>query len=198
MVPIVFEQGQCQGIGHSFDSFLRRFIEICQEQLQSDRAKAFAFIFYDFNDKATKKVLKNRGGFTRLDHLSGHDLSVFYLDSDNKKQLRTFNDTFLHVFDISTNRPLPFVLFFKLADRDAKDVEIVELEQSNIMFAFDELYRVIENYVSKLNNDDIKKENNSYKFIHIIQSAKTIAVKAFIEYLISESIQYGMDKVHVT
>ncbi len=65
--------------------------------------------------------------------LSASDLSVFYLHSDSKKLLKAFNDIFLKIFDIPTDRKLPFVLFFKMVDKDAKDVEVVELEQSNIM-----------------------------------------------------------------
>lgn len=190
MVPI-FEQGQGQGIGHTFNTFLTRFIEICEEHLQTNRAKAFAFILYDFNDEATIQVLRNQGGFARLDRLSGHDLSVFYLHSDNRRQLRAFNDIFLHIFDIPANRNLPFVLFFKMVNGEAKDVEIVELEQSDIMFAFDELYRVIENYVEKLNNDHIDKDINPNKFIRFFQSVKKVAGEKFIEYLITKSGEYA-------
>ncbi len=85
MFPI-FEQGQGKGIGHTFDTFLRKFIEICEEHLQTNRAKAFAFILYDFYDEATKKVFRNQGGFARLDRLSGQNLSVFYLHSENIKR----------------------------------------------------------------------------------------------------------------
>jgi hypothetical protein len=76
MVPI-FEQGQGRGIGHTYDTFLKRFIEICAHHLQSKRAKAFAFILYNFHDDATKQVLRDRGGFVRLDRLSGHDFQCF-------------------------------------------------------------------------------------------------------------------------
>ena len=189
MVPI-FEQGQGHGIGHTFNTFLTRFIKICEEHLQSDRAKAFAFILYDFHDQSTRDVLHNQGGFARLDRLSGHDLSVFYLHSDNKKLLKAFNDIFLRLFDIPTHRQLPFVLFFKLEDKDAKDVEIVELEQSNIMFAFDELYTVIETYVDKLNKDN-SKDNKLNKFVRLFKSVKKIAGEKLIEYLVTKSTDYA-------
>lgn len=189
MVPI-FEQGKGQGIGHSFDTFLTRFIEICEEHLQNNRAKAFAFILYDFHDQPTKDVLRNQGGFARLDRLSGHDLSVFYLHSDSKKLLRAFNDIFLRLFDIPPHRKLPFVLFFKLANKDAKDVEIVELEQSNIMFSFEELYGVIEAYVDKLNRDD-KDGDKPNKFLRLFKSVKKIAGEKLIEYLVTKSAEYA-------
>lgn len=190
MVPI-FEQGQGQGIGYTFNTFLTRFIEICEEHLKSDRAKAFAFILYDFNDQATRDVLRNQGGFARLDRLSGKDLSVFYLHSDNRRLLKAFNDIFLRLFDIPAHRQLPFVLFFKLKDKDAKDVEIVELEQSNIMFAFDELYKVIETYVDKLNKGSGKDIEKTNKFVRLFKSVKKIAGEKLIEYLVTKSAEYA-------
>lgn len=189
MVPI-FEQGKGQGVGHSFDTFLTRFIEICEEHLQNNRAKAFAFILYDFHDQTTRDVLRNQGGFARLDRLSGHDLSVFYLHSNSKKLLPAFNDIFLGLFDIPPHRKLPFVLFFKLADKDAKDVEIVELEQSNIMFAFEELYGVIEAYVDKLNKDN-KDGDKPNKFLRLFKSVEKIAGEKLIEYLVTKSAEYA-------
>ena len=53
MFPI-FEQGKGQGIGFSFDRFLKRFISICKEHLENGRAKSFAFILYDFSDNLIK------------------------------------------------------------------------------------------------------------------------------------------------
>ena len=53
MFPI-FQQGKGQGIGFSFDRFLKRFISICKEHLENGRAKSFAFILYDFSDKLIK------------------------------------------------------------------------------------------------------------------------------------------------
>ena len=190
MVPI-FEQGKGQGIGHTFDTFLNRFIEICEQHLDTGRAKAFAFILYNFHDKATRQVLHDQGGFAHLDRLSGPNLSIFYLHSANKKQLKGFNDVFLDVFDIPTNRTLPFVLFFKMAIRDAKDIEIVELDQSNLMFAFNELYTIIEDYIRKLNSNQTSTVNNSEKFVRFLKYVKKITGEKFIEYLIAKSGEYA-------
>ncbi len=120
MIPI-FEQGDSQGIGHSFDSFIRRFSEICKNHIESKRAHAFAFIFYDFTDRNLKDVLKSKGGFARLDRLSGRKLYVFYLHSKNQRLNRHFNETFKYVFEIEDNVSLPFVLFLKF------DGEIAEI-----------------------------------------------------------------------
>lgn len=188
MIPI-FEQGEGKGIGHSFDTFLRRFLDICEEHLKTDRATAFAFILYDFSNEATKQVLRNQGGFTRLDRLSGNDLSVFFLHSENRRQFRAFNNIFLQAFEIPENKKLPYVLFFKVKDGEVKDIEIVELEQSHIMFAFEELYKVIENYIGKNKNDNLKKTPS--KFVRILKSAKRISGEKLLEHIITKIGEYA-------
>ena len=191
MVPI-FEQGQGNGIGHPFETFLRRFIEICEEHLENGRAKSFALILYDFQDDSTKKVLRNQGGFARLDRLSGRDLSVFYIHSDNKKMIRAFNDIFLGAFEIENKSKLPFVLFFNVVDREVTNLEIVELEQSNILFAFEELYTIIENYVERMKNNSVEKiKPATNKVTEFLKSVKKIALDRFIKYLFDKGTEYA-------
>jgi hypothetical protein len=191
MIPI-FEQGQGNGIGHSFLTFLSRFIEICEEHLENSRAKSFAFILYNFRDDSTKKVLRNQGGFARLDRLSGRDLSVFYIHSDNKKIINAFNDIFLGAFEIEKKSRLPFVLFFNVTDREVTNVKIVELEQSNILFAFEELYSIIENYIERTKNDSVEKiKPSTNKVTEFLKSVKKIALDRFIKYLFDKGTEYG-------
>ena len=191
MVPI-FEQGQGNGIGHSFETFLRRFIEICEEHLENGRAKSCALILYDFQDDSTKKVLRNQGGFARLDRLSGRDLSVFYIHSGNKKMIRAFNDIFLGAFEIENKSKLPFVLFFNVVDREVTNLEIVELEQSNILFAFEELYTIIENYIERMKNNSVEKiKPATNKVTEFLKSVKKIALDRFIKYLFDKGTEYA-------
>jgi len=49
------------------------------------------------------------------------------------------------------------VLFFNVKDREVTDVEIVEIEQSNLMFSFKELYDIIQNYIDRSKGKKIKK-----------------------------------------
>lgn len=196
MVPI-FEQGQGNGIGHSFDTFLRRFIEICEEHLENTRAKSFAFILYDFHDNSIKQVLRNQGGFARLDRLSGRDLSVFYIHSDNKKLIKAFNDIFLGAFEIENKSKLPFVLFFNVADREVTNVEIVELEQSNILFAFEELYSNIDNYIERMKNNSVEKiKPTTNKVTEFLKSVKKIALDRFIKYLFDKGTEYAGHNIY--
>ena len=190
MIPI-FEQGDSQGIGHSFDTFIKRFGDICKKHIETKRAHAFAFIFYDFKDENLKNVLKSKGGFARLDRLSGKKLSVFYMHSDNRDLNNHFNETFKYVFEIEENVSLPFVLFVKF-DGEINEIEglkIFELEQDDPMFAFNELYETIETYVAQLedNSIDIKPQKN--KLTQLLGKYKRMAVDEFIKLILKDGYE---------
>lgn len=57
MIP-VFEQGKGQGIGHTYNYFLNHFLEICNDHIENNRAKSFAFILYDFHNEHIRTILK--------------------------------------------------------------------------------------------------------------------------------------------
>ncbi len=189
MVPI-FEQGHGQGIGYSFDSFLKRFIDICEEHLDDGRAKAFAFLLYGFQDQQIKDILKKQGGFAQLDRLSGKDLSIFYLHTDNRRLLKAFNEIFLGAFEIESTYQRPFVLFFKVADREVTDVRVVELEQTDLLFAFKELYDIIEIYIARTKDNSVieidAKTNKLTEFLHTV---KKIALDKFIKWFIDKGTE---------
>ena len=194
MIPI-FEQGNSQGIGHSFDTFIRRFSEICKNHIESKRAHAFAFIFYDFTDRNLKDVLKSKGGFARLDRLSGRKLSVFYLHSNNRRLNQHFNETFKYVFEIDKNINLPFVLFLKFDGEidEIEDLKISELEQDNPMFAFNELYETIESYVVQLEKDIIDVSSQRNKLTQVITKYKRMAMDEFIKHILKDGYEMIKD-----
>lgn len=183
MIPI-YEQGQGHGIGHGFDSFMRRFEKICEEHLKSNRAKAFAFIFYDFEDSAIKKVLKDQGVFAQLDRLSGHDLSVFYLHAGSRRLVNAFNDIFLSAFDIHGKIELPAVIFFTLSRNEVCISEIVELERLDIMFAFHELYEVMKRHIALINNT--KNVTLPDKFLKYLDITKRIVIEQFVKHILTK------------
>ena len=195
MVPI-FEQGHGQGIGYMFDSFLKRFIDICEEHLENGRAKAFAFLLYDFKNQHIKDILKNQGGFAQLDRLSGNDLSVFYLHSDNRQLVKAFNEIFLGAFEIKNEYQLPFVLFFTVADREVTNIEIVELEQTDLMFSFKELYDITNNYIAKVKDHSIEKiKPKANKITAYFQTFKKIAVDKFIKWIIDKGAEKASEYI---
>jgi len=192
----IFEQGHGQGIGYMLDSFLKRFIDICEEHLENGRAKAFAFLLYDFQNQNIKDILKNQGGFAQLDRLSGNDLSVFYLHSDNIQLVKVFNEIFLGAFEIKNDYQLPFVLFFTVADREVTNIEIVELEQTNLMFSFKELYDITKNYISKIKDHRIEKiQPKANKITAYFRTFKKIAVDKLINWIIDKGAEKASEYI---
>lgn len=146
MIPI-YEQGTGRGIGHGLDSFLERFASICDEHLEQGRAKAFAFIFYDFTNDALRQILRDQGVFARLDRLAGTNLSIFYLHSGSAQAVESFNSYFFRELGIEEQASLPCVVFFRVHNGVVEDVEIAQLESADLIHGFSELYESIEPFV---------------------------------------------------
>ncbi|MBL4676061.1 MAG: hypothetical protein JKY70_07665 [Mucilaginibacter sp.] len=187
MIPI-YEQGKGQGIGYGFNNFLRRFVTICEEHQHDQRARAFAFILYDFENTAIRKVLKLQGGFARLDRLSGHDISIFYLHSGSRDISRTFNEIFMGSFGLSQTHQLPLVLFFNMRDGDVEGVEVYPLEQDNIAFAFDEVFGIIEDYVKKMRAPKMPPAKHYRAWVALKKIGKVAGEKT-LEVLISKAVE---------
>lgn len=147
MIPI-YEQGTGNGIGHGLKSFFERFDTICAEHVVAGRARAFAFIFYDFTDGPLRKILKNQGVFAKLDRLSGTDLSVFYLHTGTRHAVEAFNAKFLAALGVEGQATLPCVVFFRVHETQIQDVEIAQLDSSDLIHGFNELYEAIEKYLA--------------------------------------------------
>lgn len=187
MIPI-YEQGKGEGIGYGLDNFLSRFISICEQHKKDLRAKAFAFILYDFENEAIRKVLKLQGGFARLDRLSGRDLSIFYLHSGNRGIFRAFNEIFMGAFDLKKSYHLPLILFFNLEDGDVENVDVFPLQQDNLAFAFDEVFRIVEDYVKKMNMSQtpINKESKAWA---VVKKIGKVASDKALEVLITKAME---------
>lgn len=188
MFPI-FEQGKGNGLGISYEMFLQHFISICENHQSDGRAKAFAFIFYNFEDSQIRKILKGQGGFAELDRLSGETITVFYLNSKHKEIVDAFNKNFLYAFDIHDNYQLPYVVFFKIDNHDVKDIEIVLLAQSDVMYAFHELFQVLKNYKENIEKKNVSKiSGKNLKNIKVIRSLQKILVDKLLHFLVEEGI----------
>jgi hypothetical protein len=148
----IFEQGKGNSIGHGFNSFSQRFDAICQEHLEARRARAFAFIFYDFKDAALRRMLKDQGVFAKLDRLSGTELSTFYLHTGTRSAVKTFNQQFLSALGVADEAELPCVIFFKFSEDHIEDIEIVQLDSANLIHGFHELYSAIDRYLASSAN----------------------------------------------
>jgi len=175
MIPI-YEQGEGHGIGHSLDSFLRRFGLLCQEHLDEGRARAFAFIFYDFCDEGLRCILRDQGVFAQLDRLSGTNLSLFYLHAGRESTVNRFNAEFLDRLGVESDIRLPCVVFFHVKEDKIEHVTIAQLESANLVHGFHELYGVIECYING-NLGDMRGES---RYLRLIRSgAKFIGIELF-------------------
>jgi len=175
MIPI-YEQGSGNGIGYVFQSFLRRFDEICADHLGNGRAKSFAFIFYDFNDQSIHEILKNHGVFAQLDRLSAKELSVFYLHAGTETAIERFNAHFLSALGIQGQATLPCVVFFRVQNGAVEDVEIAQLESTDLIHGFHELYGAIQQYLSA---SSVVSPESSRAIRWLKSGAKFLSVEAF-------------------
>lgn len=174
MIPI-YEQGSGNGIGHGLESFLNRFGRICSEHREDERAKAFAFIFYDFTDEAIRDILKNQGVFAQLDRLSGRELSVFYLHTGTRHAIETFNINFLAALGVENQVSLPCVVFFRYEDDLIKDVDIAQLESADLIHGFKELYQAISAYIQR----QPEQSKHSKAIVWLKSSMQLIGIEAF-------------------
>jgi len=141
------EQGNGRGIGYNLNSFLNRFDAICREHVEQKRAKAFAFIFYDFQNQDVRRILKDQGAFARLDRLAGKSLSIFYLHTGSKKAVNKFNTEFLSKLELIDRPGPPCVVFFKLEKDGIGNVAVAQLDSADLLHGFDELYGAIGRYI---------------------------------------------------
>ena len=182
MVPI-FEQGRGRGIGHCLSSFQSRFDDICREQLRLRRAKAFAFIFYNFEDIEIRKILKDQGVFAQLDRLSGNDLSIFYLHSGTRETVEYFNTHFLSKLGVAGKAVPPCVVFFTLRNDKVEDVAVAQLDSADLLHGFQELYGVIVSYIGA----GTKYLSSQTQFLRWIRSGITSIRKADLQVAVKES-----------
>jgi hypothetical protein len=174
MIPI-YEQGSGKGIGHSLESFQKRFDRICADQLEDRRAKAFAFIFYDFTDQDMRGILKDEGVFAQLDRLSGRNLSLFYLHAGSHDAIERFNEHFMSVLEVEGRATLPCVVFFRVDGEMLEDVRVAQLESPDLIHGFRELYDVVESYI----NEAPYSRSRTNALHWITSGAKFISLEAF-------------------
>lgn len=166
MIPI-FEQGHGRGVGMMLDDFLSRMGEICNEHLKTGRARAIAVILRDAHDIDLMHILQDQGAYTKLDRLSGDRLSVFFVHTASDAALAQFNKAVgarLGMADCS----LPAVVFFRTAKGDGDeigftDIQIQALDNADIIHGLQELYALIEQYVSETPAEGTASSSNRAK-----------------------------------
>jgi len=151
----IYEHKPNGGIGYGFEEFLNHFFEICYEHLRDGRARAFAFILFDFEHGDVFKTMKDRSVFTKLDRISGKDLTIFYLNSNDTYLINNFNQIFGYALGGYEEIQRPAIVFFKVVSNDAEDIKYHQIS-NNKLFAFQEINDSVKDYITRLNKKTSK------------------------------------------
>jgi len=92
--------------------------------------------------------------------LTGKELDVFYLNSKNEDTINYFNSIFIDSFELTEKLSMPSVIFFDVFNEDVENIEVIELEESNLLLAFKELYEIIKTHIN--NEKLLYKDSNVY------------------------------------
>jgi hypothetical protein len=178
--------------GHSFDSFYEKFLAICKEHRDTNRALAFAFILYDFEHPQISKILKDEDYWLGLNSLSGQYLTVFSLHYKPKESIKPQSSTrmFQYMTGIrsytnpseSSNALIekyfgsdiqikyPAVLFFQVHEDNIIDYSLIELDEQEIEPAFIELKEYIAKAVETLKQISNDNRQNSKEIFSLVSS----------------------------
>jgi hypothetical protein len=183
--------------GHSYESFSNKFIEICNNHKQTNRALAFAFILYDFENPQIAEVLQNRNYWLSLNEISGEYLTVFSFHfkernlkpgfgSSRKKNpmdnvfmsmvptyetpSKATNHLFQKYFGNEIEIKYPAVAFFQIDNDSVVDYTLIQLDQNTIPEAFLELKLYIKIATETLKKITTENRNNSQEIFDLIES----------------------------
>lgn len=191
MVPIVINSGN-QFDEESFKDYL---LNLCKQHKAEQRALAFAFIVYDFDDHTINQIIKKEDYWNSLDKISGKFLSVFYINSQDsyyKRRQQEINSKKGYIsllvpitlkptpldnvigfvkkeFDLEDNLKHPFVLFFQTDGEDISDFFVVALKQDKLEEAFLELRDHIKKAVDSLSKVKPEYFKNHQEIFNLIK-----------------------------
>lgn len=179
--------------GYSFDSFYQEFIEICHAHKNEDKALAFAFILYDFQDAHINKIINDQEYWLSLNAISGRYLTVFsiHYKPELNRRKTNFNNNRTIGFMTSVsyfNNPsdnsnlllkkyfganitikYPAVMFFQIQNNEILDYTLVELEQERIEESFLELKNYISKAVDVLKGISKEYRNNTGEIFSLVR-----------------------------
>ena len=173
--------------GHNLDSFRDKMILICNQHRKENRALAFAFILYDFENPHLWKILNDREYWLALNKISGEYLTVFSLNYKEKSRSRSrYTHMLLNVpvnFNpsIGTNKLIekyfgktievryPAILFFQVDQEKVIDSLLIELKEDSIEPAFNELKGFIKSAVAALKLISIENRDNIHEVFDCLE-----------------------------
>ena len=172
------------------NQLLDKILSICKIHQDENRAMAFAFILFDFDNPQISEVLSKFKYWKALDKISGRFLSVFHLHTKEElfaEDLKRFDGmAFKELYNtgISTNDlaklkffidpsediKLPSILFFQTNGRSVLDYFMVELKEETIEKSFLEIRDYIKAAVDSLSRVSEENRENRQPIFSLIES----------------------------
>ena len=135
--------------------FFDRFTEICQEHMDDERARAFAFIFYNFDDEDMQSILADEQAVATLNRIAANDITIFYLDTPSQKGLEFFNSTYSGRLNIQGEATPPCIVFFKVKRGHVTNVIPRHLDNADLINGLAELSNILTRYKKRQLRDRV-------------------------------------------
>jgi hypothetical protein len=169
-------------------------LSVCAKHHKEERALAFAFIIYDFDNPQVSKILKDPDYFNALDFISSDILTVFYLNSEyvssQSKSAAKSNvmriELAMEKVDAPPNLspkflaenllnekslPSPSILFFQVSGFVITEYTIANLRENEIEKGFIEMKDIINNAVTSIKQVEHPFKDNHKEIFNLIRGA---------------------------
>ena len=182
MVPLkLLKDGRIHEL--STDAFGQSIIDICEKHRKENRALAFAFILYNFENPQISKILNDRNYWNALNTISGQYLSIYYIHSrentfgedlaaisdreqrglypiDGKNKLGAVLPMLKRYLKLNEDVKNPSILFFQVEGNFISDYFLIKLLEEKIEESFLELKDYVSSAVDRLKMIDPENYGN--------------------------------------
>lgn len=181
MVPLkLYSDGRILEI--NTNEFNQSILDLCEKHRNQNRALAFAFLLYDFQNPQIFKILEDINYWNALNSISGKYLSIYYINSKERnfaEDLSMLNDyekrglyplesnnlssifpMLKRYLSLEDHVKLPSILFFQVEGTLILDYFLVELYEQKLEEGFLELKDYIMSAVSRLKMVDYENYAN--------------------------------------
>ncbi|MCA9741398.1 hypothetical protein KC734_07655 [candidate division KSB1 bacterium] len=169
-------------VGYKINSFKTKFLNICNTHVQDERALAFAFILYDFENPEIAKILKDIEYWNCLNQVAGHYLTVFSIlqplrtspsnfnkNKDFDENLNNSNRIILsEYFHSEFDSKMPSILFFQVSKNQIIDSLLCQITYTSVDDAFKEIKAILSTAVNSLKHVEPQYRNNSQEIFNLI------------------------------
>lgn len=174
--------------GFSLQDFDGKFRAICQSHIEEGRARAFAFILFDYGHPEVREVLANQKYWDALNRLSGRYLTVFSINLEREEALRSLsrergrnpenelildsvNDVLEKLFLTNLPSGRPRILFFQVHDGKILTPYVYDLRADSTQSAFQELQDALSNAVESVAKVQSELRKDSREVFELIKQS---------------------------